>query len=67
MLVTTQWFFFLKTRLKILKEDWNQLQISVFEKRALHQSYKVLDQKSLEQRFLPKLTFSGSDLNNNHS
>ena len=31
------------------------------------QSYKVLDQKILEQRLLPKLTFAGSDLSNNHS
>ena len=31
------------------------------------QSYKVLDQKILEQRLLPKSTFTGSDLKNNHS
>ena len=30
------------------------------------QSYKALDQKILQQRLLPKISFTGSDLNNNH-
>ena len=87
MLVIAQWyncsitFFLLKIRLKTLKNDWNQIQISVFEKsaplrRTLLQFIrtgkylfkdKVLHQKILEQRLLPKLTFTGSDLNNSHS
>ena len=73
--------FLLKMRLKTLENDWNQIQISVFEKsaplrRTLLQFIrtdkylfkdKVLHQKILEQRLLPKLTFTGSDLNNSHS
>ena len=81
MLVITQWynysitFFLLNMTLKTLKNDWNQIQISVLEKsaplrRTLLQFIrtgkyifkdKVLHQKILEQRLLPKLTFTGSD------
>ena len=64
-------------RLKTWKNDWNQIQTSVFEKRApLRRTLlqfirtgkhlfkdKALDQKILEQRLLPKLTFTSSDLN----
>ena len=67
--------------LKTLKNDWNQIQTSVFEKGApLRRTFlqfirtgkylfenKVLEQKILEQRLLPKLTFTGSDLNNSHT
>ena len=68
-------------RRKTLKNDWSQIKISVFEKRAplprtLLQFIKtgkylfkdkVLDQKIIEQRLFPKLTFTRSDLNNSHS
>ena len=67
--------FFWKMKLKIMKSDWNQIQISVLEKRTLLRKTllhfirtgKVLDQKIIERRLLPKLTFTGSDLNNNQS
>ena len=87
ILVIAQWYncsitsFLLRMRLKALENDWNEIQISVFEKRApLRRQLlqfirtgkylfkdKVLEQKILEQRLLLKLTFTGSDLNNSHS
>ena len=75
-------FFFLRIRLKILKkrlEPYSNFSIwkkgstsensfTVRQNKSVPlQSYKVLDLKILEQRFLPKLTFTGSNLNNNHS
>ena len=70
MLVIAQWyncsitsFFLLKMRLKILKNDCNQIQIWVFEKgfhfgeHFYSSSEQVSNPKIIEQRLLPKLTF----------
>ena len=86
MFVIAQWYnccitsFLLKMRLKTLKNDWNQFQISVFEKgdplriillqfirTGKYHSRQSTRPEILEQRLLPKLTLTGSDLNNIHS